>query len=611
MTPTLDQPSTPMGLGPASRAPSLSGALSDDGGAQPLIDPGLPWLVVALVAAVLLRVGLLWLGPMTEPARSMEQMPAERQALASTLIEDRWYAMPSQVEEPAAVGEALEAVGLSTEAPASPPAGLRHERYELPGSTAVSATLRLGSSDPRVWPIAQATMSVLTVLLAFVAVSMVWGRAAGAVAAWVMALAPALIIDPLAMQPIVVPLLLILGGVALLADRRAGPLNGILGGGCVGVAGLFAAPLLILGPVFAGWVALRQRNLAGLVAGVLALVATGVPIAAWTARGVAVGVGPIPTVAPIVGVLDADAAVAATIAAQTPADPLDENPFGPTAAAVNLSQPVDDTDAASGSWSGLPIADAVSRLIDEPGPTSGYLLGRVAAPFIDDRSGELHGLLGLTAPDGSSIERWLAGDYFLTQSPAPLADAMALTTLAAWGVMIALVPFGLAIAAWRRRWGGLLLVSGMIIGLPVAALFSPSPDELLPISLVVIALAASGLATRPQPRAPRLDKPRRKRKAKAKADPGNTAPQDEPVLSRLSNPAHPPAPANPEPLAQTTLEPIEVEELPNDPPEDEDTPGGGLKLPKLPSVDRMAAAYDVPEDEAPEEVLPRRSGRPI
>ncbi|MEM9790351.1 MAG: hypothetical protein AAF842_08075, partial [Planctomycetota bacterium] len=252
MTPTLDQPSTPMGLGPASRAPSLSGALSDDGGAQPLIDPGLPWLVVALVAAVLLRVGLLWLGPMTEPARSMEQMPAERQALVSTLIEDRWYAMPSQIEEPAAVTEALEAVGLSTEAPAAPPAGLRHERYELPGAPAVSATLRLGSSDPRVWPIAQATMSVLAVLLAFVAVSMVWGRAAGAVGAWVMALAPALIIDPLAMQPIVVPLLLILGGVALLADRRAGPLNGILGGGCVGVAGLFAAPLLILGPVFAG-----------------------------------------------------------------------------------------------------------------------------------------------------------------------------------------------------------------------------------------------------------------------------------------------------------------------------------------------------------------------
>ncbi|MEM9251317.1 MAG: hypothetical protein AAGB29_03110 [Planctomycetota bacterium] len=622
MTPTLDQPSSTLGLGPSSRAPSLSGNLVDDDGSQPLLDPGVPWLVVAVIAAVLLRLGLLWLGPMTDPTRSLDAVPTEQQAMVTTAVEERWFAMPSQIEEPAAVAEALEAVGLTGDASEAPMPGFRHERYHLPGPTAVGAAIALVSDDARVGPIAQAALSVLTVLLAFAAVSLVWGRAAGAVAAWVMALAPALVIDPLGMQPVVVPTLLILAAVALLADRRAGPLHGLLGGGCVGAAGLFAAPLLLAGPALAGWVALRQRNVSGLVAGVIALVTTAAPIGAWTARNIAMGTGPLPTVAPIVGLLEADAAVADAVAAQNPIDPLEERPFGPTAAAVNLSQPAADAEASDrAAWRDWPLTAAATRLLGEPGLTASYLLERVTAPFLNDRSAELHGLLGLTPPEGSAIERWLSGDYLLSQSPSPLADAMALTTLAAWGVMIAVVPFGLAIAAWRRRWSGLVLIGGLGLVVVPAALLSPSPDGLLPLTLPLLAIAASGLAARAKPRQARLVKP--KRRAKAKADTSAASEADEPILARTTvepemapdDPADSPiATALVEPLASTSREKVDkpVEpETQTSPESAEDEQSRGLRLPKLPSIDRMAATYDVAEEDAPEEVLPRRSGRPI
>jgi len=412
-----------------------------------------------------------------------------------------------------------------------------------------------------------------------------------------------------------------------------------VGGGCVGLAGLFTAGLALAGPALGVWVMGRERSVRGVSAGVLAIVASMAPLAGWTARSIYMDVGRLPTVAPVVALLDADAAVREATAEAVVVDPLAERPFGPTASAVNLSNVDRRTSGASSvvvtAEASRPWDSIVSNLASHPWATLTYVVSGAMRPVLDDRSAALHALLGLTPPEGSATQRWMAGDFLLRESPSPMADAASLTFVASAMAMLGLVPFGLAIAAWRRRWSGLLLVGTASVASLAAVLVTPDPADLLPLTMAALAMAIAGLAARPQPSRARA--PRVKRAKKAAPPPvADASVDDEPRLGAVDKPVAMPAvvPApDPEPIAAASVSPdrpaADVDDEPaslgplaptarasvsgstssEDDEADEAEPS--FRLPRLPSVRKLAESYDVPEDEAPAEALPRQTGRPI
>jgi len=440
------------------------------------------------------------------------------------------------------------------------------------------------------------------------------------------------------MRPTIVPLLLLVAGVALLADRRAGAVHGLVGGGCVGLAGMFTAGLALAGPALGVWVMGRQRSVRGVAAGVLAMMASMAPLAGWTARSVYMDMGWLPTVAPVVALLDADAAVRDATAEAVEVDPLAEQPFGPTASAMNLSNANRRTAGASSVEveveADRPWALIVSNLAGHPSATLAYAASGAVRPLLDDRSATLHALVGLTPPDGSATQRWMAGDRLLRESPSPAADATALTVVASAIAMLGLVPFGLAIAAWRRRWSGLLLVGTASAALLAAVLVTPDAHDLLPLTMAALALAISGLAARPQPGKPRAPRAKRMKKRTARPEPAEPI-DDEPRLGPIPKPVAMPAvapepdpepiavvpaaadrpagqaDADPAPLGPTSASSKTSKPEPRDRTDDADGSESGFRLPRLPSVGKLAASYDVPEDEATPETRLRPTGRPI
>ncbi|MEO0587798.1 MAG: hypothetical protein AAF078_09175 [Planctomycetota bacterium] len=552
----------------SSQAPSLSGGYVESDESPTLLDSALPWLLAALLAAVLLRGALLWLGPVSGASSAVDLASAATVAQATAMADAGWYATPVDQPEPGAVAEAMARLGLSESAwSISPPEGLRAERFDLPGMATLIAGLSAVGVPMAAWPIAGACIAVLAMLLAYAAATPIWGKAGGAVAAWLVGLTPVMLIDPIALQPVALACLFALAGLALLADKRAGVLHGLIGGVSLGVASLVSFAMVLLGPVAAIWLLVRGRSVRAAGAGLALLITSTLPLAGWGARSFVLGSGPLPTVAPVVALMEAEAAVieATTVVEEELAV------FGPTADAVNLSAALHDgavpdvaaeVDAATGEVVGAlrEIAGMAGTLASEPAATLGVMWERAVWPWVDDRSALLFGLLGLETQAGSSLDRWLAGDYLLQESPSPVADGAALLTVAASWAVLVLMPFGVAIGAWRRRWDGVVLSVLLAGAWFVGALVSATPEQTLPLGVLALGVMGSGLAADAPPRRARAPKAKRSRKAKAKADAAEPENQESDVL-RAGPTVQPPAEVEP------AAEPVELAREPETTPE--------------------------------------------
>ncbi|MEM6334604.1 MAG: hypothetical protein AAF823_14830 [Planctomycetota bacterium] len=545
----------------SSQAPSLSGGYVESDESPTLLDSALPWLLAALLAAVLLRGAVLWLGPISDPSIATDLASPAAVAQSTAMLDAGWYATPADRAEPAAVGEALDRLGLGASGWAmTPPEGMRAERVDLPGMATLLAGLSAVGVPLAAWPIVGGLIAVLAMLLAYAAGALIWGKGAGALAAWLVGLTPVMLIDPIAMQPVALACLFSLAGLALLADRRAGVMHGLMGGLSLGLAGLVSFSMVLVGPVAAVWLLVRGRSLRATGAAVALMITCALPLTGWGVRSFVLGAGPLPTVGPVVALMDAEARVIEATTVQEEELPV----FGPTARAANLSAPVPDA-AASGEAASGPVGAALGELssvawtlASEPVATFGVMWERAVWPWVDDRSARLYGLLGLDAPEGSSLERWLAGDYLLRESPSPVADGAGLLTVAtSWGVLV-LMPFGVAIGAWRRRWDGVVLSVLLAGAWFVGGLVSIEPEQTLPLGVLALGMMGAGLASDAPPRRARKPRAKRARKSKqaAAATPSGSAEHTDVLRSGAT--VQPPA----EPVAKVEPKPSETVETP-------------------------------------------------
>lgn len=221
------------------------------------------WLVV--LTALVMRLLLVWLGPVGDPARAIGSgSPPYLEAAAAFDAEGAFAAVPGEAgalveRQPAYAGLLAVVHGLG-----------------LPVVTVLLLQVALGCAAV-----------YLTYLLGAILLGSPTG---GLIAAAVVAVHPAGWLAASTLLPESLGIALLLFGLWLAAERRRRDYgSAVLGGLTIGAATLCLPLTGLLGAIIAGWIACHDRRWRGAVFAVLFGAASLVPVGGWQARNVAGG----------------------------------------------------------------------------------------------------------------------------------------------------------------------------------------------------------------------------------------------------------------------------------------------------------------------------------
>jgi hypothetical protein len=234
---------------------------------------------------------------------------------------------------------------------------------------------------------------------------------------------------------------LAVAGLFFMARPRA-PWNGLVGGACLGLAGL-VRPLAILYLPMAVALAFRHRTLRGATAAVCCATAL-LPSALWAWRNQAVGEGFRVTTVGDLNLLYYSAAYATS--EERGEDWLDSWPTRVPELSARLEQEVGPGEDVSAAARRL----AVKELRARPGAAVRVQVKSAVKLFVDHSVPSLHHLLGLPYNSTGVFSRWVLRERSDTASTSwgPLLLSLSWLGLNALTFLAALAG---AVLAWRRR----------------------------------------------------------------------------------------------------------------------------------------------------------------
>lgn len=476
------------------------------------------WLLV--MAGVLVRVMLAFLGPATDPGLAFTDTTEAQVALGETLVDSRTFGTPLQTtllpglvdpawklptpEIPGTVDQAGRRIAQVRaqrgEADAVFAGGIRPETDQMPGYPLVLGLTSLTGVSWMWLVLGQCVVGGLLAYPAYAVAANIFDRRAPAViSAAVVALHPAMLTGPLALsQDFLVTALVLLGLAGITKIKHSNSITVGFGGLAIGLAALCQPWAVLVAPVGAAWRMVKQRSADGTTAALLFVVVASLPMVGWVYRNHQLGVG---FVANTAAGVDRAFGVPSRMAALDSDSEFTNNQPAAVAAlwgdfTTELAQKVQ-----SGEEPDTLVAVRAfgwSQIADHPLAYVNYLLDKTKRLALGHSTERLYDRLGLDyAPAGFMAT--MLGE----PTGKPSDDPVTMYMINAWVGLNALLAAGMllgfAVSIVKRRWGVIFFATALWAVWLVATPSDVGEQHRLPIMVAqALLLGAWWLPSRPR-----------------------------------------------------------------------------------------------------------------
>ena len=480
------------------------------------------WLVLIAFIGLAVRLLLFVLGPAVDMDRAYYPESARVVELGHNFVAHGAFAATASTDERIHVPLATlqHELGEGREPTKN---GLFSEFYAMPGYPAMLAALEFLRLPMHALLLIQCIISILSVLLVFgIGHAILDSPRAALLGALVVALHPADIMVPTAIIGDTLLVGLTLTGIWLIASKKSRNVwHSAVGGFMLGLASLFSAVVVLLGPLLALWIVLTDFKWRAAGCAVVMALLSLTPPALWMLRNQQAGFGFRLTSATYID------QYFPTLVAMNRAD-LPDHDAGP----INPTEliPLLESERKTGEDVYSTMARlTVDRITSEPGVYA-RVVQQSALQFVVGHSMVgMYRQLGLTYDSPAMPDRFLTGDWTLSSG-----NAITSSLATAWSGLNALLLIGTIAGAslllWRRQWAAAMLLVGLLLYFLVAA--APNGSERM--RLPVLGIQAIVIAATFAPAPIRAPKPKKKKFKRRMAESFDKAPTPAVVASNTT-----------------------------------------------------------------------------